>query len=315
MTPQEYKRKIDEYNRKVKQHNDQVKRNIDNYNRDVKKHNDQVKRNIEANNRELKRVYDHNNRQIQNYNQQVRQYNNSQRAQRQNLQRAIQSFNQSQTFVTRTTSVIYKQSVQNLEQNYEVLDSYNQVNNLENNSLLIDYPTQETSNSIQLFNSLAGVDQGSYINPDELQLTVVEEQLYSLSSELGKRWQGAIYSLNPNNPDAARHFCTSIREIFIELFNIKAPDEHVLRVFPNCTLHEGKPARKEKIKYILSAQAATSQQLVSFVDADVSDLLTLFRTLNDGTHGSAGTFTVQQLLKLKKRAEDSIIFITALDGK
>jgi Predicted pPIWI-associating nuclease len=53
--------------------------------------------------------------------------------------------------------------------------------------------------------------------------------------------------------------------------------------------------------------------MVAFVDADIEDLLTLFRTLNDGTHGSAGTFTVQQLLKLKKRAEDSILFITALN--
>ena len=54
--------------------------------------------------------------------------------------------------------------------------------------------------------------------------------------------------------------------------------------------------------------------MVSFVDADVDDLLLMFRHLNDGTHGSAGTFTVQQLLKLKKRAEDSIIFLTSLNG-
>ena len=53
--------------------------------------------------------------------------------------------------------------------------------------------------------------------------------------------------------------------------------------------------------------------MIAFVDADVEDLLTLFRTLNDGTHGNAGTFTVQQLLKLKKRAEDSILFMTALN--
>lgn len=310
MTPQEYKRKIDEYNRKVKQHNDQVKRNIDQYNREVKRHNDQVNRNIDQYNRAVNKAYEENNRRIQNYNNQVRQFNN---AQKQNFARAVQKFNQSRLITTHTTTFVYRNSVQNLENRYVELDNYNNSHTVQNSDLFVDYPIQETNNSVQLYNSLSGVDQGDYLEPQSLQLTEVEQKLYNLSTELGKRWKGAIYSLNPNNPDAARHFCTSIREVFIQLLNIKAPDEKVLQTIPNCVLHEGKPARREKIKYILSAQSITSQQMISFVDADVEDLLTLFRTLNDGTHGSAGTFNVQQLLKLKKRAEDAIIFITALN--
>jgi len=310
MTPQQYQRKIDEYNRKVKQHNSKVARDIDKYNRDVKKHNDQLK---QQQNREIKRVNDFNKKQVDDYNRRVRDYNSAQRLQRSQLQNAVTKFNQSRnSYLTNQTSALYTKSVGVLENSYEILDNYNQTNNIEDNSILFDYPTQETSNSVQLYNSITGFDNGEVLNPMDLKKTVVEEKLFDLSAELGKRWRGAIYSLNPENPDAARHFCTSIREIFIQLIDLKAPDQIVLNHNPNCNLYNGKPARREKISYMLTGQGNSSSQLVNFVDADIDDLITLFRTLNDGTHGSAGTFNVQQLLKLKKRAEDSIIFITAL---
>lgn len=307
MTPQEYKRKIDEYNRKVKQFNDQQRRNAENYNREVKKYYDQVNKNINDYNREVQRVNNENKRRIDTYNNQVRRFNNGQR---QNLARAIQKFYQPNVISYNTN--IYRTSVQTVENRYTILEDYNHQNNIENSELLIDYPTQETNNSVQLYNSITGKDQGSYLDPDSLQLTEIEEKLFDISSELGKRWAGAIYSLSPNNPDASRHFCTSVREIFIQLLHIKAPDEKVLQRFPNCSMHEGKPSRREKIKYLLSIQSINNQPMVDFIDADVEELLAFFRSLNDGTHGSAGTFNVQQLLKIKKRAEDSILFITAL---
>ena len=310
MTPQQYKRMVDAYNRKVNQHNAKVKRDIDNHNREVKRHNDRL---IQQRKQDIKKVNDYNKKQVDDYNRQVRQYNNAQRNQRSQLKSAIQKFNQSQnSFTTSKTSTVYTQSVVKLENSYEILDSYNQVNNIEDNSLLVDCPTQETSNSVQLYNSITGVDQGDILDPNDLKRTIVEDKLYKISTELGKRWKGAIYSLSPGNPDAARHFCTSVREVFIQLFEIKAPDIEVLNFNPNCELYNGKPSRKEKIKYILTSQSNSNEHLVSFIDADVDDLLTLFRTLNNGTHGSVGTFTVQQLLKLKKRAEDSIVFISAI---
>jgi hypothetical protein len=268
-----------------------------------------VNRNINDYNREAKRVNNENKRHIDNYNNQVRQFNN---AQRQNLAKAIQKFNQPNIVTYTTKTTIYRTSVQTVENRYYVLENHNRQNNIESSEILVDYPTQETNNSVQLFNSITDKDQGDYINPDTLQLTEIEEKLYGVSSELGKRWAGAIYSLNPDNPDASRHFCTSVREIFMQLLNLKAPDDKVLLRFPNCTLYEGRPSRREKIKYLLSAKSITNQPMIEFIEADVEELLTFFRNLNDGTHGRAGTFNVQQLLKIKKRAEDSILFITAL---
>ncbi len=295
VTPAEYKRMIDNHNRAAKNHNAQVKRNIDQYNREVKKYNDQLNRNID------------------NYNREVRKFNSAQQTKRQNLNRAIQKFNQSKSIVTYSVGYSIRSSTEILESRYNDLENYTQTNQLHNNSsLLMDYPTQETSNSVQLYNSFSGIDSGDYLEPSTLQRTVVEEQLYSISAELGKRWQGAIFSLNPQNPDAARHFCTSVREIFTQLIDLKAPDHNVLSFYPSCELHNGSPNRRAKISYILFKKSLSFESMQNFVESDIDDILGLFRTLNDGTHGSAGTFGVQQLLKLKKRAEDSIIFITAL---
>ena len=103
-----------------------------------------------------------------------------------------------------------------------------------------------------------------------------------------------------------------MREIFITLIDIKAPDENILQLNPNCQLHNGRPNRRAKIQYLLQRRSLESIALDNFVEADVEDLLGFFLILNDGTHGSAGTFGVQQLSKIKKRAEDAIIFLSHL---
>lgn len=299
VTPAEYKRLVEQHNRKIKNQindfNRAEKKRVDDYNRKVKEYNQNV------------------NRSINEYNQQIRQYNSSQRTKRDQLKSAIQKFNQASNNTIYSNSIILKKSTTLLEERYSALSNYTETNELNNSSpILIDYPIQETSNSLQLYNSISGYDIGEHIAPSELQRTVVENSLFQISNELGKRWGGAIYSLNPQNPDAARHFCTSVREIFIQLIDIKAPDEDVIQLNPNCQFHDGKPNRRAKIKHLLTKKSLEFSALENFVDADIEDLLGFFRTLNDGTHGSAGTFDIQQLLKIKKRAEDSIIFLSAL---
>jgi hypothetical protein len=297
MTPAQYKQMIDKYNREVKKHNDEVKRKINDYNQQANKYNSDLKRNVD------------------NYNREVRRFNSEQERKRQKLNQAIRSFNNSRLTTRVTTTVYYRESVQRLERSYTELDDFNNQNiqNAERNTAIYgDYPTQETNNSVQLYNSLNGVDDGDFIDPSELQKTYLEEKLDMVSTDLSARWKGALFSLNPLNPDAGRHFCTSVREIFTQVLDVKAPDSSVMSYFPNCELHQGKPNRRFKIKYILNQKSIHSETLENFVDSDIDELLSLFRTLNDGTHGSAGKFTIQQLLKLKKRVEDSIQFVTEL---
>lgn len=289
---------INKYNQAVRKYNTAVKKQVSDYNRAVNQHNQQVKRNIA------------------NYNREVRKFNAEQERRRQRLNQAIRTFNSRPNSIRSTTTFTYRESVERLQRNYISLDQANQdyyTSYTEHDSKLFEeYPTRETQNSIQLYNALSGVDTGDYINPEELQRSKVTEKLDTVSRDLSSRWKGALYSLSPNNPDASRHFCTSVREIFTQIIDIKSPDNSVISFFPDCEMHNGRPNRRYKIKYILSARSIESKQLEEFVESDIEDLLSLFRTLNDGTHGSAGKFTIPQLSQLKKRVEDSIDFITDL---
>jgi len=288
---------INKYNQSVRKYNTAVKKQYSDYNRAVTQHNQQVKRNVD------------------NYNREVRRFNAEQETRRQKLNREIRAFNNAKYTVRTTTTITYRESVERLQRSYFDLGQYNQSNDYYegvHNKLFEDYPTQETENSTQLYNSLNGDETGDYIDPQELQQSYVIKNLDMISTDLGNRWKGALFSLNPNNPDACRHFCTSVREVFTQVLDIKAPDNSVMSYFSDCELYQDKPNRRYKIKYILSQKLIESEQLESFVDSDINDLLSLFKTLNDGTHGSAGRFTIQQLLKLKKRVEDSISFITNL---
>lgn len=288
---------INRYNQAVRKHNNAVNKYISDYNAAVRKHNQQVKSSVNT------------------YNREVRRFNAAQEQKRVKLNQAIRAFNNSKYTVRTATTYFYRESVETLERNYSSLNDFNESNSYyseANQKLFEDYPTQETDNSVQLYNSLYGVDVGDYIEPSELQKSYIASKLAELSPDISNRWEGALFSLNPNNPDAGRHFCTSVREVFTQVIDIKAPDYLVESYFTHCEMHQGKPNRRFKIKYILSQRSIQSEQLEKFVDSDVEDLLSLFRTLNDGTHGNAGKFDIQQLLKLKKRVEDSIDFITNL---
>lgn len=296
VTPAQYKQMIDKYNREVKRHNQKVNQQINAYNQQVKKHNAEQKRKID------------------NYNREVRKVNALREKNRQQLNQAIRKFNSSLRS-TSTTTIYYRESVQRLETNYTNLENktHDHQNYTEHQEDLIrNYPAQEANNSVQLYNALTGVDEGEFIDPEDLQRTYIEEKLNEISTDMGSRWRGALFSLNPQNPDAGRHFCTSVREVYTQILEVKAPDNKVKSAFPDCELHEGRPNRRSKIKYILTQKSIHSDSFEDFVDSDIDELLSLFRTLNDGTHGSAGRFSIQQLSKLKRRVEDSIQFIAEL---
>jgi Predicted pPIWI-associating nuclease len=51
------------------------------------------------------------------------------------------------------------------------------------------------------------------------------------------------------------------------------------------------------------------RDLEEFIDRDLDNVVTLFNVFNEGTHGSAGTFTLGQLAAIKQRVEDAIRFL------
>ena len=136
--------------------------------------------------------------------------------------------------------------------------------------------------------------------------------LQAISADLGARWKGALFSLSPINPDAARHFCTSAREVIARLLDEHAPDAMVIAAMPNCerTPQRGTPTRRAKIRYFLHRQGLDSDDLADFVENDLKNVVELFEVFNEGTHGAAGTFDLDQLRAVRKRVEDGIMFLS-----
>ena len=257
---------------------------IQRYNSEVRQHNAERKRQIDA------------------YNRAARSYNSRLRTNRNRLQSALQRLSR-QPSTVRYTSL--HQSFLVLSTAYGELDGSGAAD-----PLLSDLAERETANSASLLNLLLGNSDQPQGNATDLAVTKIGNSLSSFSEDLRSRWAGAIFALNPANPDAARHFCTSTREIIAEILNTAAPDEDVFAVLPDCQVTDrGTPTRRAKINYCLDHNGLTDVFLESFVEANIKDLTVLFDDLNSGAHGTAGKFDLQQLAGIKNRSEDAIDFM------
>lgn len=273
------KQAIAKYNRDVQQYNQKVNRTINQYNTEVRKHNARVRANRQRIASELRR---------------------------------IQSRNITVRYQTVRTSAI------SLNTYYESLDAReHEFEDLNNGASFLDLSERENANSLEVSNVLeSDAEQESItVNPSLLLSTEIADMLASISPELNSRWKGALYSLNPENPDAARHFCTSAREVFVQIMEIHAPDDHVLSKNPNChKTDSGSPTRRSKIEFMLQRAGIINDAAVDFVDEDVNNVLALFRVFNDGTHGSSGIFGIDKLMAIKTRVENGIAYLSSICG-
>ena len=256
----------------------------------ISKHNNEVKsRNARVNTA------------INNYNREARAHNARVRANQSRLWSALSRLSH-QTITVRYTTVHH--SVRELTSAYERLDASNA------DPFLSDLAERETANSAQVLSSLLE-DRG---DPPEAALdftnTTITESLVRISPELNDRWGGALFALHPNNPDAARHFCASSREIIVTILNIEAPNAEVLQRLPNCPMTpQGTPSRRAKLQFLLQRQGHADEALESFADTNIADVVALFPLLNTVTHGPAGEYSITQLSAIKNRVEGAIEFI------
>lgn len=241
---------------------------------------------------------------VNQYNRAVRQYNSQ-------VSRNRARINSELHKLSSTHSTKYTVSVRTLNTAYQQVSTH--YDNLESptpfEDLFYSSVEQENANSIATANTLD--DQPTDTSDESLSDTQIADHLEYFSADLDKRWRGALFSLNPANPDAARHFCTSSREIFTDLIELKAADKDVLSKFPNCQKTDrGNPTRRSKIKYLLDKKGIESKAAEDFVEKDIQNIIELFYTLSDGTHGEAGKYNNIKLLSVKKRVEDGIIFLS-----
>jgi hypothetical protein len=268
------KQAVDKYNREVRQHKQKVKQSVNNYNNEVRRHNVRVRANRQKIATELMRI-------------------------------------QSSTAVRYP---VIKTSAVTLNNYYERLDAgESSLENANYGSEFLDLSERENANSLVLSNALESETDESNIDPADLLRNEIDGMLQQLSPDLSSRWRGALFSLNPQNPDAARHFCTSAREVFVQILDMNAPDEKIFALNPDCdTTPNGQPTRKEKIRYLLSCCGLLTTEAVDFVDEDVKNVLALFRVFNDGTHGSSGKFGLNKLMSIKTRGEDGTTYLFSI---
>lgn len=259
------------------------------YNREVDKYNRSVKK------------------AVNDYNREVRTHNTRVRANRQKLDRELR---QLRSQPTTTSYVTYRTSVRSLTTAFERVDVA--ADRPTASQQLVDFAEMsegEAANSVEMLNALLDTGPDTPDNPSIREPSLVAE-LSSFSEDLVLRWSGALFSLNPANPDAARHFCTSAREILTLMIQTGAPDDVVVAADPSCDrTPQGTPSRRAKVRYLLAAKGLDSEEIEDFVEGDLDNVIELFKVFNDGTHGSAGKFSVRQLVALRGRVESAIRFL------
>ncbi|MXW17804.1 MAG: hypothetical protein F4X60_15920 [Gemmatimonadetes bacterium] len=267
------KKAINDYNRKVREYNRKVRRAVDDYNRTARAHNSRV------------------------------------RANRRRLQNELARLN------SRNSHSHIRSSSQNLYRSFTRVETrFGTSTATDRESRFLDSSEREVANSLALVNALEGNATADWgIEHSELQDTKIDGELRSISLDLARRWRGALFALDPRNPDAARHFCTSAREILTGFLELHAPVGEVLNTFPHCDkTTDGVPTRRTRIGLLLRKQGLSWPESEDFATQNVDNVLELFRVFNAGTHGSAGKLSLAQLKVVKQRVEDSILFLANL---
>lgn len=253
---------------------------------------------------------------VNKYNQAVRAHNARVRANRQRIKTELARLSRQPTTTT-TRFVVYRTSVETLHQSYARLENYAESQRFDARyDRVLDLSEREMANSLVVTNRMLGDEHAGDTAAELLENAELLDGLRRISPELDDRWKGAVFSLDPRNPDAARHFCTSAREIITRILEVKAPDAEVFALLPNCdTTDRGNPTRRSKIRYFLHRQGMTEDALEDFIEKDVENIVQLFHVFNAGTHGSAGAFDLAQLNAIKTRVEDGIMFLTEIIGE
>lgn len=281
---------------------------------------------------ELRRLESDRRRQIQRLDQEIRRHNDGVRRRSQEIRSAVNRLNQQarahdvrvranrqrvlselarfQAQLSRPRYVALTTSTTILHRAYVSLESSVENRDLSSHeALLLDLSEQEDANSLAVTNDLI---EGRRDSVADFQ-SELGRDLELISPELDDRWRGALFSLSPQNPDAARHFCSSAREIFTRMLDIGAPDSDVVGRFPECArVQDRRATRRSKISYCLEVVQTPNEQMVEFVDRDIDNIIELFNVLNRGTHGPAGTFDFPSLAGIKRRVEDGIRFLSKL---
>ena len=247
---------------------------------------------------------------IRKYNREVRVHNTRVRANREKLRREIARLNSRPTSIRYVT---YRTSTQMLHESFTRVERVSEQGRWTASDELFEMAEGEAANSVAVLNTLLDPTPEGAIDVAVLQQTRITNELRDIDADLDKRWRGALFSLNPLNPDAARHFCTSSREILVKILDENAPEEDVKEWDPKIELNEhGRVKRRDKIRYCLAQTEQDIDELVDFVDDDINNVMDVFSDFNPATHGAAGKYDLTELDAIKTRVEGAFLFLNRI---
>ena len=123
-------------------------------------------------------------------------------------------------------------------------------------------------------------------------------------------YRGAVEALDGDNPDRSRHVLTSFRELWNHLLRKLAPKEEVTEWIEGNRvqgyLHNGRPTRHAKIRYVL--RNLGDESLRDFVEADARAMVELY-ALYGRLHGLDTGVTGEQLRAITIRTESYLSYI------
>lgn len=308
VTPAQYNQMIRRYNAEVDRVNRANRAAAEKYVRDVNREIDRVNRHnkkvVDDRNRAIRQNNQNAKAAVSKYNQAVRSHNAAVRQDHQRRQNQLAQLRSQAS--TRYSEV--QSSTFDLSSRFERVE--HQARSSSAISELLELSEREAANSVEVAHTLVADSPAA---PEAAEDTGILEYLSGFSQDLCDRWKGALYALNPANTDAARHFCTSVREIFTEILENWADNEDVLADDPACELTQnGTPSRRAKIRYLLRQKGADSPEMLGFVEKDIEDILQLFRVFNEATHGAAGKHGYAKLQSIRQRVEGGIMFLAAI---
>ena len=149
----------------------------------------------------------------------------------------------------------------------------------------------------------------SVVDEVEEETSICASLLKGVDPALARPYEGARDVLYGTNPDRARHFLSSQRELWNHLLRIIAPDEQVQEWIPKDgkdLLHEGKPTRKARILYL--CRDLNHDSLTEFVVRDTHALVTLVNLFNR-VHQLEPKLSDQQLRALQLRSDSWLTYI------
>lgn len=124
-----------------------------------------------------------------------------------------------------------------------------------------------------------------------------------------KAYVGACESLESRNPDKARHFFASLRELWNHLLRELAPDEIVINWVPSEKshfLHKGKPTRPARLHYI--CRNINNGFFVDFVDKDTKAFIEYYNIFQR-VHELDTDISNEQLQTLLLRTQSWLMYI------